>query len=305
MDDTTILSGELPTLDPNSNVTRQPYQLPMLHPDEADLDLKVGDTDSSGNEILAVYSKRKGLNAVYEISGHRVITKGEGSLADHPDLNASMTAIANLTVNTPDLRLKHNSSLAHAMRLWMDGDARTAHAVLRQVYDEMVLYLTRRGKAAYLGGAVLTMLIALLAFLSTRFLRISSLDTIHIFWAVVCSSIGGFLSVSLGSQSQKIDLHDSPELNFFSGITRIVIAMICGVILYFLIQAEFVFSFIKHGQESYGYIIVFFLSGFSEKLVPNLLTRLDQSAPANLKAEMRIEESAHPHLNETDHTKPN
>lgn len=304
MHDASVLPGGLPPLSP-SNATQQPYQLPMLHPDEADLDLKVGEIDSSGNQILQVYSKRKGLNAIYEISGNRVITKGEGSLAAQPDLNAAMTAIANLTVNTPELRVKHNSSLAHAMRLWMDGDASTANAVLNQVYSNMALYLTRRGKAAYLGGALVVLVTALVAFLTARYIGVSNLDLVHIWWAIVCSSVGGFLSVSLGSQGQKIDLHDSPQLNFLSGMSRIVIAMICGIILYYLIQAEFVFSFIKHSQDSYGYGIVFFLSGFSEKLVPNLLTRLDQSVAASLRTETRIEQSAQVKVNEVDHMRLN
>jgi hypothetical protein len=299
MGDAPVLADELTPLS-QSNATRHPYQLPMLHPDEADLDLKVGDTDSSGNKILQVYSKRKGLNAIYEISGHRVITKGEGSLADQPDLNEVMSAIANLTANTPELRVKHNSSLAHAMRIWMEGDASTANAVLHQLYGNMVLYLTRRGKAAYLGGALVVLVTVLSGFLTARFVGISNLDSVHIWWAVVCSAIGGFLSVSLGSQGQKIDLHDTPQLNLVSGMSRIVIAMICGVILYFLIQAEFVFSFIKHSQDSYGYGIVFFLSGFSEKLVPNLLTRLDQSVAASLRTETRIEQSTQVKVNEVD-----
>jgi hypothetical protein len=256
----------------------------MLHPDEADLDLKVGDMDSSGNQILAVYAKKKGLYAIYEITGHKVIIKGDFSLADHSDLNRVLMKIAELTAGIPSLKLTYNSSLGHAMKIYLDGDSKTANHVLRRVYDQMVLHLTRRGKAAYLGGAAASMGLALFSFLVSRVFRISNLDTIHVFWAIVCSSVGGFLSVALGSQSLKIDLHDSPRLNFFNGVVRILIAMICGVILYFLIQAEFVLSIIKHDQESYGYVIVFFLSGFSEKLVPNLLTRMDQSPSGSARA---------------------
>lgn len=267
-------------LDAADTSPRQSYQPSKSHPDEADLDLKVGETDSSGNQILAVYAKKKNRYAIYEITGNRVIIKGDFSLADRSDLNRVLTKIAYLTASVPLLKLKYNPSLGHAMTVYLDGDTNGANEVLRRVYDEMVLHLTRRGKAAYLGGAALMMSLVLVAFLITRFLTIVNLDTEHVIWAIVCASIGGFLSVALGATSRKIDLHDSFRLNLFNGVVRILIAIICGVILYFLIQAEFVLSIIKHDQEAYGYIIVFFLSGFSEKLVPNLLTRLDQSSSA-------------------------
>ena len=60
-------------------------------------------------------------------------------------------------------------------------------------------------------------------------------------------------------------------MNFFNGFLRVVIAMISGVVAYLLIESKIVFSFLGDQSSGNGYLIVAFLSGFSERFIPNIM----------------------------------
>lgn len=242
-----------------------------------ELDLKVGDIDSSGNVILLVHSKQPGKYAIYETKDRRVILKTDASLADQPDINEAISSIADLTTHNPFLKIKYNSLLAHSMKVYLDGDSRASRDLLRQVYKDMNLHLARRSRIAYLLGAAILMISALCVFLISRWLNVTGEVALHILWAIVFSSMGGFLSIAIGSQKLKIDPQNPYLTNAIYGALRIIVAMICGTLVYFLIQGEFLLGFMKRSPDVSGFIIVSFLSGFSEKLVPNLFSRMERS----------------------------
>lgn len=58
------------------------------------------------------------------------------------------------------------------------------------------------------------------------------------------------------------------------GALRIVISIISGVIIYFLIQTRILLAFLKDASDVNGLIIVSVVAGFSEKLVPNLMSKI-------------------------------
>ena len=87
--------------------------------------------------------------------------------------------------------------------------------------------------------------------------------------------MGGFLSVAIGAAGIKLDLQDKLIVNVLYGAFRILIAMISGIMMVFFIEEKILLSFLKDASDIYGFIIASFLAGFSEKLVPNLMNRLD------------------------------
>ena len=61
--------------------------------------------------------------------------------------------------------------------------------------------------------------------------------------------------------------------------------------VYFLVQADILFGFLKTASPPYGYIIAAFAAGFSETLVPNTIAKLekaeDRQTEKNITAESR------------------
>ena len=242
-----------------------------------DLDLKEGDSDSSGNVILHVFAKKPGKYAIYESKDHRVILKTDVSFADQPEINELLSNIADLTIHKPALKIIYNSLLAHSMKVYLDGDFGASRKLLNRIYQDMNLYMTRQSRIAYLLGAAILMVLSLCVFLVSRGIGVTGEIALHILWALVFSSMGGFLSIALRSQKLKIDPQNSYIATAVYGAIRIVIAMICGTLVYFLIRGEFLLGFLKGGADISGYIIAYFLSGFSEQLVPNIFNRIGRS----------------------------
>jgi hypothetical protein len=90
-------------------------------------------------------------------------------------------------------------------------------------------------------------------------------------------SVGGFFSISIGVNKIVTEKDVSVWLYILYGIERIVVAIMASTIVYFAIQADFVFSVCKKMENPLiGYVTFSILAGFSETLVPNLLTKLEK-----------------------------
>lgn len=242
----------------------------------SDADLKIGVKDSSGRQIQFIHAREESYS-IYETSDGQVVIRGRISLANVPDLNRLLTKIGDLVSHSRPLRKKYNSTRAHAIKVFMDGDAETSYKLFQEVFEDMTRYLSRRAKIAYqLGAAVLT----LLSLVALPFARAyGTFDQLgaRLGYAIVLSAMGGFLSVAIGADRLKLDLQDNLVVNMLYGGVRILIAIISGIIIIFFIEAKILLSFLKDGSNVFGFIIAAFFAGFSEKLVPNLMDKIDHA----------------------------
>ena len=60
---------------------------------------------------------------------------------------------------------------------------------------------------------------------------------------------------------------------------RIAIAVISGIIVYFAIDAEIMFSVLKKSDSPYAIFLACSVAGFVEKLVPNLMLKMGSGKP--------------------------
>jgi len=244
---------------------------------EDDADLKVGEKDRSGREVRFVYAKERGYT-IYEAADNQIIVRGRISLANLPELNRLLTKIGDLVSHSPSLRKKYNSTRAHAMKVLMDGDSETSTHLFQDVFEDMTRYLTRRAKIAYQLGAAILMLLSLIGLPVARTFGTFDQLGARICYAVILSAMGGFLSVAIGTDKVNVDLQNSLFVNMLYGGLRILIAIISGIIVVFFIESRIVLPFLKDTSNVFGFIIVAFFAGFSEKLVPNLMHKIDQGS---------------------------
>jgi gamma-glutamylcyclotransferase len=247
-------------------------------PEDYGADLKIGIKDSSGRKIRRIHARESGRYTIYETTDNQIVIKGQVLLANVPELNRLLTKIGDLVSNAPSLGKKYNASRAHAMKVFMDGDSETSSCLFQDVFDDMARYLTRRAKIAYQLGAAILMLLSLIALpVASAFGTFDQLGA-RLCYAVILSSMGGFLSVAIGADKLKVDLQNSHFVNMLYGGLRILIAIISGIIVVFFIEAKIVLSFLKDTSNVSGFIIAAFFAGFSEKLVPNLMHKIDRGS---------------------------
>jgi hypothetical protein len=242
------------------------------------LDFEQGEKDLSGNIVRRVFARRKGKYIIYETMGRQIIYNLDESfqVPENRKVSKLLIQVGDLVAHTPILSSKYNSSRAYAMKTLFDGDVEGAEDALHRIIKDMTRHLNRRAKISYQIGAATMMILALTTIVVLFRLEALSQVDIRFIFAVVFSSMGGLMSVASSTKSIKVELQDSFYVNMTYGAFRIVIAMIAGIIVCFLIEAGVIFSFLKGTPELNGFIIASFLSGFSEKLIPNLFRELEE-----------------------------
>jgi hypothetical protein len=98
----------------------------------------------------------------------------------------------------------------------------------------------------------------------------------YFFYAACFSSLGGFLSICINLRDLEFERSMAWWKFEIYGLQRIILASACGVVAYLLIASGIFFSFLVGAKNSSLTIMVIcVLAGFSEKLIPNALGRLE------------------------------
>lgn len=93
-----------------------------------------------------------------------------------------------------------------------------------------------------------------------------------------CGALGGVLSVAIGYGSLDIDIDAKTATNCLIGASRIVIAMSAAVFMYFAITSEVLLAFLGKLDSNVGIYLASIIAGFSERMVPNILSKMAESA---------------------------
>lgn len=106
----------------------------------------------------------------------------------------------------------------------------------------------------------------------------SKFETLElIFYVLTSGVIGGFISASYKLKSITFEKGISRWYFLAYGIERLVLSILASIALFFAVKANIVFGFIKDAPNPfYGYIILGILAGFSETLIPSLLTKIEK-----------------------------
>ena len=269
--------SEVTGTDPMNEATEHGDRGSTLPGQITGIDLKVGGKDSHGNSVTQIYHYEPNKYVIYENDRMDVLIDGDDSkLSGATRTNELLSEIADYTSHAPLLKRKYNSSVAHALRLLLDGDSAACEKSLENVLASIPLDLARGSKLSYVMGAVGLMLLLLGLFGITFKLGLLNSLGVRVYTSLVFAAMGGVMSVAIGMRKLDVDLHDSQLVNGFYGALRVTIASIAGVVMLFLIESGFALAFLKTSQDpAYGFTIAAFLSGFSEMLVPNIMKKMD------------------------------
>jgi hypothetical protein len=269
--------------------------------DEPIAALAVGQTDGQGYPVNYIYTKFAPVYAVYR-SDVRVVIQFADDAAVQAVQRQKMAGLAQNRGVVSGLidgwrqnkrnKLKvwaFDRRVADALIVGLEGEIDNANAILLQIRDDIIaerkawarfLYLIWSGGGC-LGLSILAGMVAsVLALLDNR-----HVDPVayQLLIGVGFGSLGAFFSIAIGLQKRSIDLDLLMKNNIIDSVVRILIGAIAAVVLLAMVSAGIVS--VTLGKFSLGdgtsphwlvTLIVCFLGGFSERLVPDLL----QSAAA-------------------------
>lgn len=247
-------------------------------------DIQVGKQDGRGIPITHVYAAQADDYAIYQ-AGDVMI-----HLADQPEKAqaqrrsilplSSARAEVNALVQGLACRTVCDRQLAYALQLALDGDMDGAKATVAAAKSYVLAKRAARGRFQYLkwsyGAAAL--MIGLL-FLADRLFPISEASS-NLWLAAKAGLVGAAFSIALAIRGRTVALDTDLLDNVTDGTLRLLIGVISAGVLLLLLACGILPS-LKIGDANFSgagltwqmVLIVGFVGGFLERLVPDLLEK--------------------------------
>jgi len=260
--------------------------------------------DAAGNPVIHVYFKLPPLYAIYQTSSGVVVQFADA--VDKAQEQATSGAILNplqrqinaliegwRTSKNPIDQARartYDERVAMALRLWLLGDTNNTLVALEAIKQDIVEERTSFARFTYLqvAFAAAVALFCMLTILKSPLGGyIFAPETKPLWLAARAACVGAFFSIAIGIKSRAV----LPDLrlrdNVADAILRVVIGVIAGGVLLMMLQSGIVGDLQIGGRsvsmDKYSWLLVLmlgFLAGFSERLVPDLLdTALSKTRP--------------------------
>jgi len=269
-------------------------------------DVKIRATDLTGNVILEVYVRASPQYAVYRTSDRVVIqfadddTKARQQRQQLATLNLVRAQINGLISDWSKSRYarfrekaaKYESRVASALILCLEGDGVAALASLNDIKADIVAERTSWGRFEYLISASIFSLIAIgvFTFLQHKYFRFP-VPSGNIWLAARAGTIGAFFSIALAIRDRTILTNLHRRDNLADAALRILIGIVAAGVLVLMLSSNLVPSFTIGKAEISGpliawqtVLVVGFIAGFLERLVPDLLKQVDKATDADKAA---------------------
>lgn len=95
---------------------------------------------------------------------------------------------------------------------------------------------------------------------------------ITVLYMLTFGGIGGLLSVAIGIDKHQDKITRIKWQRVFSGVFRMIIAMLSGLVVYVLYRSDFFTGFNSNSHAAMKYALAI-IAGFSQNLIPNLVTK--------------------------------
>ena len=269
-------------------------------------DVKIRATDLTGNVILEVYVRASPQYAVYRTSDRVVIqfadddTKARQQRQQLATLNLVRAQINGLISDWSKSRYarfrekaaKYESRVASALILCLEGDGVAALASLNDTKADIVAERTSWGRFEYLISASIFSLIAIGVFtlLQHKYFRFP-VPSGNIWLAARAGTIGAFFSIALAIRDRTVLTNLHRRDNLADAALRILIGIVAAGVLVLMLSSNLVPSFTIGKAEISGpliawqtVLVVGFIAGFLERLVPDLLKQVDKATDADKAA---------------------
>jgi hypothetical protein len=258
-------------------------------------DIQVGKTDSRGLKITQIYAVQTGDYAIYQ-AGEVMVQVADDTVRAQALKKSilplsSTRAEINMLLGGLACREVGDRQLAYALQLALDNDLEGAKATAASLKTTLVAHRAARGRFQYLkwsyGAAAL--LIGLL-FVASWFYPEPTASS-NFLLAAKAGLVGAAFSIALAIRGRTVALDTDLLDNVTDGTLRLLIGVISAGVLLLLLGSGIVPS-LKIGDAEFKagaltwqmVLLVGFVGGFLERLVPDLLDKRNGQSNSNAAA---------------------
>lgn len=244
----------------------------------------IGKTNRFGYEISEILYRAEGKYVIYICKDYQGICYDgtEDTLKNISSISKELAKIQMITHGKKDYSFL-TAQLQIAISTAADGNIKEAIDILDKLETNIIKIEENSGRIRYICGALLIIIIQTVIIVLFSLINYSTKirfwnDNNVLFYMALLGSIGGFLSIIRRIKSIEIDSSNGNFLNYFNGILRMFISIICGVVTYFLIKSNIVLGIVndsKNANSAYLTYVLTIISGFSENFIPNIFNKIE------------------------------
>jgi len=251
------------------------------------VDFRINENDNSGEKIERIYSHGQDY-VVYRTKRTICVDYDDESvgldafLDNHSKLSVDLARVYSWLPENLNKSETINRQIARSVAVNILGKYDQAKIMLDHAEERIKKLKTISGRLEYtfssFGVAVIALIIMIIFNVSDTY-GYELFSSYYIYSKIAFfGALGGIISVSLGFPKLEIDIDANTTTNFMIGSSRIVISIAAAIFSYFAIKSGVAFSFLAENGQKHGVIVVAMVAGFSEMLIPNIMTNISKSA---------------------------